>query len=424
MGITYRNSDNRFATAVPTAQVVGASGREALSRNIALLAVLLALAAALVVSGCGNETNDAQGAATEGRAIRIETMVLTPTPFEEVIQITGNVSAVDDAVLSAQASGTIISLVPLGTAVRAGQVVAQLDPSVARAAVEQFQAQVDAAEAQFALAEDNLQRNEPLVRDSIISAIEWENVRAQYNQARATLSQARAALSQAQEQLRHTRVTAPFAGTVETHFAELGEQVSPGQQVARVINTSRVKVVAGVPERYAGDITLGTPVRIEFRAYAGQTIESEVSFVGRAIDPQSRTFPVEVAIPNPDGTVKPEMVAQVFVTRRRIDDALVVPRSAVVRDEESMSVFLVEDQGDHKVAVKRAVLLGPSYGGEVVITNLQPGDKVVVLGQNSLTDGDRVQVMEQHASAEAAEEALGPEQVNADQEALPAPESE
>src|SRR5690606_39323933 len=106
-------------------------------------------------------------------------------------------------------------------------------------------------------------------------------------------------------------------------------------------------------------------------------------------------------------------ISQVFVTRRRIDDALVVPRSAVVRDEESMSVFLVEDQGDHKVAVKRAVLLGPSYGGEVVITNLQPGDKVVVLGQNSLTDGDRVQVMEQHASAEAAEEALGPEQVNA-----------
>lgn len=413
-GRLFRGNDARRGIAIATTDDTVRIER----RNAALLAALLALVAAVVLAGCGNDANDAQGAATETRAIRVETMVLEPTRFEEVIQITGSVEALDDAVLSAQSSGTVISLVPLGTLVGAGQVVAQLDPAVLRSSLEQSQAQVEAAEAQFELAEDNLRRNEPLYRDSVISAVEWENVRARYNEARANLSQAQAGLSQAQEQLRRTRVTAPFSGTVETHFAEIGEQVSPGQQVARIINTNRVKVVAGVPERYAGDIAPGTPVTVEFRAYAGQRTQSEVSFVGRAIDTESRTFPVEIAIPNPEGTIKPEMVAQVFVTRNQLDDALVIPRSAIVRDEDAMSVFLVKDENNFQVAAKQSVVLGAGYSGEVVVTNLQPGDEVIVLGQNNLTEGDRVQVMEQHESAEEVGEVTSPEG------ALPEPEVE
>ncbi len=371
---------------------------------------MLAIAAALVLAGCGNDSNDAQGAAPEGPSVRVESMILSPTSFEDVIQLTGSVEALDDAVLSAQTAGTVIALAPLGSTVRSGQSVAQLEPALSRSAVEQAEARVESAQAQFDLAEDNLRRNEPLHRDSVISAVEWENVRARYNQARADLSQAQAALSQAQEQMRQTRVVAPFTGTVEEHFAEIGEQLTPGRQVARIINTNRVKVVAGVPERYSSDIASGTPVTVDFRAYAGASVQSEISFVGRAIDPDSRTFPVEILIPNPTGTYKPEMVAQVYVTRRQIDDALVAPRSAIVRDEDGTSVFLVEEEGDETVAAKSPVVLGPGYGGEVVVTNLQPGDEIVVLGQNNLTEGDRVQVMERHETGDEVESAASPEE--------------
>ncbi len=332
--------------------------------------------------------------------MRVETLVLAPTTFEDVVQITGSVEALEDATLSAQTAGTVQALIPLGSRVSAGGAVAQLDPALTRSAVEQAEARVESAQAQFDLAEDNLNRNEPLFRDSVISAIEWENVRAQFNQARANLAQAQSALSQAREQLRQATVTSPFTGTVEEHFADLGEQVTPGMPVARVINTSRVKVVAGVPERYSADIVAGTPVSVNFRASAGVDVQGEVSFVGRAIDPQSRTFPIEVVVPNPSGTLKPEMVAQVLVTRRRIDDALVIPRSAVVRDEDGDSVFLVEREGERNVAVKTPVTLGPSYGGNVVLTNLQAGDEVVVLGQSNLTGGDGVQVMDRYSAPE------------------------
>lgn len=368
-----------------------------------LLALLLALV--LVLTGCGGDSNDAQGAATaaeEGRSVRVETLVLSPTAFEDVVQITGSVEAIDDATLSAQTAGTVQSLARLGASLPAGGTVARLDPALVGSAVEQAQAGVDAAQAQFDLAQDNMTRNEPLFRDSVISAIEWENVRSQFNQARANLAQAEAALSQAREQLRRTRVATPFSGTVEDHLVEIGEQVMPGTPVARVMNTSRVRVVAGVPERYAADIAVGTPVTVNFRAYAGNEVRSEVSFVGRAINPDSRTFPIEIHLPNPAGTIKPQMVAEVYVTRQQIANALVVPRSAVIRDELGNSVFLVEEEGDRSIAVKTPVVLGSGYGGNVVITNLQAGDEVVVLGGANLTDGDRVQVMDQYTSPDAA----------------------
>lgn len=362
----------------------------------ATLSTALLLVIAVGLTGCGGESNDAQGGTmTDVPRVRVETLVLTPTTFEDVIQITGNVEALDDATLSAQTAGTVVYLAPLGSFVPAGSAVARLDPAIASSSVEQAQARVDAAQAQFDLAEDNLRRNEPLYRDSVISAVEWESVRARFNEARANLAQANAALSQAREQLGQTRVTAPFSGSVERHFVELGEQVTPAHQVARVVNTGRVKVVAGVPERYAADIKEGTEVRIDFQAYRGQNLRSEVTFVGRAIDPDSRTFPIEIVVRNEGATLKPEMIAQVYVTREKIEDALVIPRSAVIRDEDGHSVFLIDREGEQTVVRKQQVVLGGSHSGEVVATNLRAGDEVVVLGQSNLTEGDPVQIMEQ-----------------------------
>ena len=374
------------------------TARKASGRALRFTSYVLLLT---ILAACGGDANSATNTdGEEGRVLRVETLVLKPTEFEDVVQITGTVEALDDAVLSAQTAGTVTLLAPLGRSVSAGQLIAQLDPALAKSAVEQARASVEAAESEFELAEDNLKRNEPLYRDSVISPIEYENVRARFNQARAGLSRAQALLVQAEEHLRQTRVTAPFSGTVESHFAEVGEQVMPGRQIARVINTSRVKVTAGMPERYAPDIRVGTPAQIDFAAYRGEPIRSRVSFVGNAVNPQNRSFPVEVTLDNPNGLFKPEMVAQVNVTREKMEKALVIPRSAVIRDEDGNSVFLVKKVGDRTIAEKRSVVLGAAHGAQVVVTNLQAGDEVVVLGQTSLTSGDAVQIMERYGSAD------------------------
>ncbi len=369
-------------------------------------------AAMLIIAGCSGAdgAGDAEAAAANApgtRTVRVETLVLQPSEFEDRIELTGTVEADNDAILSAQTAGTVVNLAERGHRVQAGQVVAQLDPAIARAAVEQAEASVAAAQAQFDLAADNLKRQEPLYRDSVISALEFENVRAGHNQAQAQLSQAKAALAQAQQQLRNTSVTAPFSGVVEERLVEKGEQVMPGTPVVRIVNTNLVKITAGVPERYAGDIEIGTPVQVDLASAGIGKRNGRVSFVGSAIDPQSRTFPIEISLENVDARLKPQMVARLYVTRQRVEDAIVVPRTAVLADENGTSVFVATRAGDVVTAERREVVLGAAYGGQAVVqTGLTAGDEVIILGQSNVTQGDALEVVERHDSAGALADPL------------------
>ncbi len=356
----------------------------------------------------GSQVEDASAGVSpveddERRRVRIETVVVEPASFEDVIELTGTVAAFNDATISSQVSGTINNRAPLGDYVRGGRRIVQIDSSMLHTSYLQVKAQFELAQAQFDLAEDTFERQEPLFQDSIISALEFENVRAQYNQAKAQLSQARGAIAQLREELEHTRIQAPFGGTVETYFSEVGEQVVPGTPIVRVVNTLRVKVRAGVPERYANDIEVGTPVRIVFDTYGSIERNGAVSFVGRAINRDNRTFPVEIYLDNPDETLKPEMVATVFLTRDEIEDVLVVPMAAIPLDEEGHSVFVIQDEDGTQVARRRRVSLGASYAGNVVIeSGLSAGDEVVVTGQYNLTEGDAVEVVNASDSSVAS----------------------
>lgn len=371
----------------------------------------LLLVGALVLAGCAGSdeatpeeaetTATAEAPAT--RTVRVETLTLEPVMFQDVVEMTGTVEALDDATLSAQSAGTLTGLKRLGSYVGQGEVIAQIDPGLLRAGVQQAEAAVAAAQAQADLASDTYRRQEVLYADSIISATEFEAIRTQRAQAQASLAQAQAALTQAQEQLRNTTLIAPFGGTVEQHFAENGEQVAPGMPVVRIVNTSRVKVVAGVPERYASEIERGTSVELSFNAYGQGRRDGTVTFVGSVINPSNRTFPVEIEIPNRDRTLKPEMIAKVFVTRAELADRLVVPQTAVIRDENGVTMFVVDRRGGTPRAERRDVALGASYGGRVVVADgLRAGEEVIVVGQTNVTQGDAVEVVANETSSAIA----------------------
>ena len=366
------------------------------------------LFAVLLIAGCTPpEAAEGDAPTTEEpqtrRQVRIETVFVNPSSFEDVIELTGTVEAYNDATVSAQVTGTIDYRVPRGSYVGRNRVIAVIDSTMMYASYQQTRAQLDVAQAQYDLAADTYNRQEPLFQDSIISALEFETVRTQYNQAAAQLSQAKAVVAQMREQLDHTRITAPFSGTVEHYFTELGEQVVMGTPIVRVVSTQRVKIVAGVPERYANEIEKGTNVRLAFDTYGKFEREGTVSFVGRAINPNNRTFPIEILLDNPDQNLKPEMVASLFLTRDEIEDVLVIPQVAVPLDEAGHSVFVVVEEGGALVARRQRVELGPSYAGNVVVeSGLSAGDQIVVNGQYNLTEGDQVEVVQSSAGDVAA----------------------
>ncbi len=395
----------------------------AFSHRIFLVGLSLLLGSFLLLSGCGSDQATGEQAPRNQQHPRVETLLLEPQQFDHVIEVNGSVEALDDAALSAQASGPLVMVKELGTWVEAGETVAQINPREARAAVEQAEAQLESARAQYELAQDTYERQEPLYRDSIISASEFENVRSQRAQALANLNQAKASLSQAEEQLANTRVTTPFAGTIEERLMKPGEQVSPGTQVVRVVNTQRVRVQADVPERYVNDLDEGSTVRVRIRSASLEDRTGRVVFVGNTINETSRTFPIEVEIDNEDGRLKPEMIAKLFITREQIDDALVVPRSAISRDEEGLDTYTVTRQDSLGVVQNHPITLGPASGNRAVVrSGLSAGDELVIVGQTDISEGDTVHVTQRYRSideAQASETPLAPAE-SAD--SLPAPE--
>ncbi|MEP0548330.1 MAG: efflux RND transporter periplasmic adaptor subunit [Rhodothermales bacterium] len=369
-----------------------------LTRGYRLATLALVLPMVLLLAACGGDAEvpvDSEATAFD-RTLPVEVIVAEASTFEDVIEMTGTIEAPDDATLSAEASGTLTALAPLGTTIRRGGTVAQINATMGQAGVAQAQASLEAAQAQAALAEDRYRREEPLLQDSIISAMEFESVRTQRAAARAQVAQARAALAQAQQQLAYTRVTAPFTGTVEERFAERGEQVAPGVPVVRLVSTEQVKVQAGVPERYAGDIEVGTPVRIVPQAYNVPPMRGTVTFVGRAINPQNRTFPIEVGLPNEAGQLKPEMIVRLEVQRQQFENVITLPLAAIVRDERGTSVLVVREEGDGLVAQRQPTELGAQSGGYVVVTSgVEPGDRVIASGQSTVSEGDRVRISDE-----------------------------
>ncbi len=332
---------------------------------------------AMVFVACDQENNNDNNQVT--REVVVETLTISPYSFEERIRVTGTVEAIDDAMISSEVSGRVQSIVDRGSEVQEGAVIVSLDDRIVRSSLEM-------ARANYELAEDALQRQEPLLRDSIISTLE-------YNQARSQRDQARSQLDQAQKQLSDSRIEAPFRGRVEERRVSSGELVSPGMPVLRLVNTERVRINAGVPERYINDIREGAPVSVLLRSYSGEELESSIHYAGSMIIPETRTFPIEVVMENAHGLLKPEMTVNLGIIRNVWDDALVVPRTALIRDEDGVQIYVIQQDGDQKIAVSRRVRTGVSSGSLIVIEEgLEPDEEVVVIGQTNLSDGDGVRI--------------------------------
>ena len=375
----------------------------------ALSALLIALVSAMgAAGGCTDggsvEVSDQQPFT---RATRVETLVLVPISFDETIQVTGAVEALNDANLAAQASGKVDFIAEHGTRIEQGAVVARLDQAQAMASVQQAEAALETAQAQRELASDNYERIAPLHERKAVSALEVEQSRLQLEQTEASVRQTEAALANAQVQLGNTVVYAPFGGTVEHKFLDRGEHAGPGDPLIRLVSVDEVRILAGIPERYSADVRVGTSVRLSFPTARLEPRLGETTFVGAAIEPMSRTFPIEVRVPNPDGDLKPAMLAELHVPRKTHMNVLTLPRSAVVFDEIGPGVYTVAESSEGAVVERRPVVLGANAVGFVVIeSGLDPGDEVVIQGQHSLAGGDPIEVSLRHMVPPGAEAAL------------------
>lgn len=338
------------------------------------------------VAACGDAQADGTEAAQEepgfSRVINVEVAELTREDFREEVRLTGVAWANRDVQIAAEESGVVREvMVEKGSWVEAGEPILRIDDSVLAAQVAQARAQAE-------LNEQTWERRKRL----------WEEDRVgselAYLEARFAAEQATANLTGLEARLARTTIRAPFAGILESRTVELGSMVSPGQTVGRVVDLSRVKVVAGVPERYAPDIVRGSDAVVHFDVLPEESYPAQVDYVGATVNPANRTFPIEIEMANPGAEVKPEMVANVVVERRTLENAIVVPQDALVRVEDGYVVFVADSADGRPIARERKVELGPSQGNRVVVASgLEAGERLIVLGQRSVAAGDRINVV-------------------------------
>ncbi|MEX2463811.1 MAG: efflux RND transporter periplasmic adaptor subunit [Balneolaceae bacterium] len=353
----------------------------------------IVLIASIMVS-CSGEINENENGFSNGnngaRLMPVETVTIVTGMFEDYIRLSGTVEALEDATISSESSGRILSIRDRGDRVQKGDILAQLDDRV-------IKSQFDAAKTGYELAEDTFNRLEALYADSIISTQDFRSARAQRDQAKAQLELA-------EKQLMDARIEAPFSGRVESRFVQNGELVNPGVPVVRLVNSERVRILSGIPEGYSGEISEGSQVEIYFRSLGLEPIVSEITYAGNVIDPDTRTYTVEVELNNSNELIKPDMVVDLQIKKSTLENVIIVPRTAVLRNEQGMSVFRSRDVNGIKVAELVDVRTGSSSGALVQILNgLQDGDEIVVSGMRTLSNGDELNVLSNETSLERAE---------------------
>jgi membrane fusion protein, multidrug efflux system len=350
-----------------------------------LAALLLAggfLAGLLTGCGEGGQATPALAEERVQRLVPVEVEAVAAVAFTDALRIVGTVAAQRDVRVAAEESGVIRALlVERGQRVAAGQPLARIDDKM-------LQAQHEQARAEATLARETWERQRRLWEEEGIGS------ELAYLQAKHRAETAAANLKMFTERVGRTVVRAPIAGLVEERLVEVGTMVAPGTLVARIVAADTVKVTGGIPERYAGEIRRGAALDVDFDVLGGRTFTGELAFVGSSVNEQNRTFPIEVAVPNPGGVIKPGMVASVRVARRAVQDALVVPREAVLRTEAGFIVYVVDERGGAPVAEARPVVTGPAMGGRVLVeSGLEAGERIVVVGQQRIAPGDALQIV-------------------------------
>jgi len=347
---------------------------------------------ALVAAACSHSASDEEIASPAVPTISAETGTVTSRDLVEPLLVRGVVAALpnEDVRLAAQVPGRVVAMrVAEGDAVRAGQVVAEIEARPLEDQRRQARAGLAQAKAALENAQLNLARTERLFERGIAAGKEAEDARAQRATAEAAVEQAEAALDTADRQLARTQVASPIAGQVIRRFVGVGEQVdgTPAQPILEVANVDRVEVAARVPAEHLGRVRVGQAVVIASDAYPDRTFAGEVIAISPAVDPATNAALVRIRVANGDRLLKVGMFAQARVALQEKRGVLTVPPSAVAKGEKDAAVYVVTGEE----AVRTPVELGLETPEAVeILSGVKAGQKVLISAVHGL--GDRAKL--------------------------------
>jgi membrane fusion protein, multidrug efflux system len=316
----------------------------------------------------------------------VTTQTISDTLFRHFIEIQGNVTTKQNVIIYPEYQGTLTRVyVKEGDRVRKGQVLARIDDGGLGSQLSQLEVQAQ-------LAKTTYERQQHLWKQKIGSEI-------QYLQAKANYEAAQNAVDQMRSQLNKTNVQAPFSGVIDDVITDQGTVVSPGQGIFRIVNLKDMYIKADVPERYLTTVLPGKDVAVEI-PMIGETINSKVRQTGNYINPNNRSFSIEVDVPNENGNVKPNLTARLHINDYTNKNAVLVPLSVISENAKGEQyVYTVVTNTEetastqNSIATRKIITTGVTQGNYIeVLSGLTKGEVIIVEGARSVKDGQKVKI--------------------------------
>jgi RND family efflux transporter MFP subunit len=318
--------------------------------------------------------------------ILVETMSMGYSPFNHYIQVSGTAEAVKEAFISPEVSGQIREIyVNEGDYVEKGQLLAKLNSEVAESNIADLKSSLELANTVF-------EKQERLWEKGIGSEIQYLNAKNN----KESLEQKLQAM---QAQLDMSTLRSPVSGIVDEIYNKKGELAMPGVQLMQIVNLEELYINADVSETYLSQVKEGETVNLEFPVYPDLKIETPIYRKGNTINPNNRTFTVQLKVKNPDRLLKPNILSVIHINDFSADSALVIPSMLLRQDITGSYLYTVQDNGGTQVAKKVYVTTGKSYLDKtMIVSGLQAGQKVITGGFNLVTDGSEVYIKNDNAS--------------------------
>ncbi len=304
--------------------------------------------------------------------------------FNHMLELQGNVTTKNLLVITPEFNGILTNVyVKAGQKVSKGQILAKIDDGGLGQQLAQLQIQSDLAKTTF-------ERQKRLWDQKIGSEI-------QFLQAKSTYESQAAAVNQLRQQISKTTVRAPFSGTIDDVITEQGSVVAAGQsQLMRIVNLDDMYIETEVPERYVADVTAGKSVTVEFPVL-GKTIETKVRQASNFINPANRTFKAEIAVPNKEKSIKPNLTARLKINDYTSEKAVLIPQSIISENADGEQyVYVVKNKNaeGEGVAIKVIIKTGKTQGDVIeVLEGIEDGAEIIQEGARSVRDGQTVKVL-------------------------------
>ncbi len=302
-----------------------------------------------------------------------------PEVFRHFIIVQGAIESDKNVLVPSQSAGIIKKIyVDKGDKVTKGHLLAELDGSVLESNIAEIKNSLELATTIF-------ERQQRLWNKKIGTEIE-------YLQAKNNKENLEKKLQTINEQYKLTKITAPIYGTVDEVFIKEGEAAGAGLGAIRIVQLSNLKIIAALSENYITQIKKGDSVDVELPVL-GKQLKLKIDAVSQVIDPNSRTFDIEIRIPAQEEGVKPNMLAVLTINDYINYNALTIPQKIVQKTGKEEFIFVASNAKGDWIAQKRIVETGQYYDDKIEIINgLDKKEHVVVFGFQNLADGQMIAV--------------------------------